>query len=85
MHYIPFDKAVLLSAIIAMSSANTITFNPKIRFSSSTRSSITKLKKKGLDLFPYGHPLLILIGLLFSISLIFADESIHLAIKSSLL
>ena len=49
---IPFYNAILLSAIIAISSAKTITFNPNILLSLTTRSSITRSKKKGLDLFP---------------------------------
>ena len=85
IHWIPFESAVLLSAIIAISSANTITLRPRIRSSSSTKSFITKLKKKGLVLFPYGQPLLMLIAFLLSINLIYADESIHFAIKSSFL
>ena len=82
---IPFYKAILLSASIAISSAKTITITPLIRFKSSTRSFITRLKKKGDDLLPWGQPKLIFIFFLFSRILIEAAESIHFAIRSSFL
>ena len=52
MTLIPFDKAVLLSAKRAMSSAKTITITPFIAFKDVTRLLITKLKKNGEVLLP---------------------------------
>ena len=73
------------SAIIAISSANTIILIPSIPFSLSIKLFITILKKNGEVLFPYGHPLLILIEFLVSSSLIYAADNIHLQISSSFL
>ena len=53
---IAFERANLLSAIIAISSAKTITYVPRILLRSTTKSLITTLKKKGEVLFPCGQP-----------------------------
>ena len=74
----------LQSAIMAMSSAKTMTFRPIIKLNFTTRSFMNELKKKGLVLLPWGHPLFKLIASLFSLILILATESNHKAIRSSL-
>ena len=50
--FIDVERANLLSAIIAISSAKTITETPSILLSSTTKSLITTLKKNGEVLFP---------------------------------
>ena len=73
------------SAIIAISSANTIILIPNIPYNLSIKLFITTLKKNGDVLLPYGHPLFILIEFLVSSSLIYAADNIHLQISSSFL
>ena len=81
---IAYESEYLESDNIAISSANSITLIPNTYLSSFTRLLITKLKKNGEVLFPYGQPLFKFIVLLPSSIFIEAEESIHLAIKSSL-
>ena len=74
----------LQSHKMAMSSANNMMKTPRIFWSSCTKSLITKLKKNGEVLLPWGQPRFRLIVLFPSSTFIEADDKIHLAIISSL-